>query len=91
MDRCLPRTEEDDKLDTIIIHKPCTWPSSPRVLRSSVVRVSDGCSERHRFKSYRRLRYFLCPMARDTLITSFLISSLSFKLTIFLYISQTHT
>ena len=27
---------------THVIHEPCIWPSSPRVLRSSVVRASDA-------------------------------------------------
>ena len=47
---------------THVIHKPCTWPSSPQVLRSSVVRASDHCMEDHRFNSCWGLRFFLCPM-----------------------------
>ena len=30
---------------TLVIHEPCMWPSSQRVLRSSVVRASDRCTE----------------------------------------------
>ena len=47
---------------THVIHKPCTWPSSPQVLCSSVVRASDHCMEDHRFNSCWGLRFFLCPM-----------------------------
>ena len=46
-----------------VIHEPCVWHSSPRVLRSSVVRASDRCTEGHRFNSCRGLRFFrLCPV-----------------------------
>ena len=45
-----------------VIHEPCIWPISPQVLRSSVVRASDGCTEGHRFNSSRGLRFFLCPI-----------------------------
>ena len=47
---------------TRVIHVPCIWPSSPRVLHRSVVRASDWCTEVRRFKSCRGLRFFLCPM-----------------------------
>ena len=39
-------------------HEPCIWPSSPRVLHSSVVRVYDRCTEGHTFNSCRGLRFF---------------------------------
>ena len=32
---------------THVKHKPCIWPSSPQVQRSSVVRASDGCTVGH--------------------------------------------
>ena len=45
---------------TYVIHEPCIWHSSPRVLR---VRASDQCIEGHRFNSCRGLRFFrLCPV-----------------------------
>ena len=47
---------------THVIHEPCNWPSSPQVLRSSVVRACDRCTEGHRFNSYRESDFFLCPM-----------------------------
>ena len=57
-------------------HEPCIWPSWPRVLRSSVVRASDRCTEDHMFNSCRGLRFFLCPqLAHDMLITLFLMDS----------------
>ena len=39
-----------------VIHEPCIWPSLPRVLRRSVVRASDRCTEGHWINS------FLCPV-----------------------------
>ena len=48
-----------------------SWPSSLRVLRSSVVRASDRCMEGHWFNSCRGLRRFLCPVFVTKLITSF--------------------
>ena len=42
---------------------------SPRVLRSSVVRASDRCTEGHSFNSFRGLRFFSLFRARDMLIT----------------------
>ena len=53
MEGCLPRNEEDEKLDAIIMREPCIWPSWPRVVRCSVVRASDRCKEGHRFHSCR--------------------------------------
>ena len=47
---------------THVILEPWIWPSSPRVLRSSVVRASDRCRKGHRFNSCRGLRFFLCPV-----------------------------
>ena len=47
---------------THVIHEPCNKPFSPQVLRSSVVRASDRCTESHRFNTCRGLRCFLCPM-----------------------------
>ena len=32
---------------THVKHKPCIWPSSPQVQRSSVVRASDRCTVGH--------------------------------------------
>ena len=46
---------------THAIHEPCIWCSSPRVLYSSIVRVSDQCRG-HRFSFCRGLRLFLCPV-----------------------------
>ena len=45
-----------------VIHEPCIWSNSPRVLRSSVVRASDQCTEGHWFNSCRGPRFFLCPV-----------------------------
>ena len=45
---------------THVIHEPCMWSSSPQVLRSSVVRESDRCTQGHRFNSCQGLRVFLC-------------------------------
>ena len=42
---------------------------SPRVLRSSVVRASDRCTEGHSFNSFRELRFFSLSRARDMLTT----------------------
>ena len=73
---------------THVIHEPCIWPSSPRVLRTSVVRASDRCMEDHRFHSSWGLRFFLCPM----LVTCWLHFSFlprGLNLTIFLFIAQT--
>ena len=72
MEGCLRRTEEDDKLDAIIMHEPCVRPSSPRLLRSSVVRASHRCTEGHRFNTCRG-QIFSLSHARDTLITSFVL------------------
>ena len=47
---------------THVIHEPWIWRSSPRVLRSSVVRASDRCRKGHRFNSCRGLRFFLYPV-----------------------------
>ena len=47
---------------THVILEPWIWPSSPRVLRSSVVRASDRCRKGDRFNSCRGLRFFLCPV-----------------------------
>ena len=47
---------------THVIHEPCIWHSWPRVLRSSVIRASDRCTEDHRFNTCRGLRFFLCPV-----------------------------
>ena len=46
---------------TLVIHEPCIWSSSPRVLRSSVVGASYPCTEGHRFNSFRGLRFFFLP------------------------------
>ena len=72
------------------MHKPCIWPSSPQVLCSSVVRASDRCMEGH---TGGRLipvgdSDFSWSCARDMLITVFLISSMSLKFTIFVYLSK---
>ena len=73
---------------THAIHEPCIWPSSPQVLHTSVVRVSDWCMEDLRFNSWWGLRIFLCPMLVICwLHFSFLHRKLN--LTIFLYIAQT--
>ena len=45
-----------------VIHEPCVWSNPPRVLRSSVVRASDQCTEGHWFNSCRGPRFFLCPV-----------------------------
>ena len=45
-----------------VIHEPCVWSNSQRVLRSSVVRASDQCTEGHWFNSCREPRFFLCPV-----------------------------
>ena len=57
---------------TLVIREPCISPSSPRVLRSSVLRASDPCMEGHRFNSCRGLRFFSLSRARDIFFTSFL-------------------
>ena len=71
---------------THVIHQPCIWPSSPRDLRSSVVRASDWCTEDNGFNSCRGFfSIFSMSHTRDMLITSFFISSPSLKFTIFIY------
>ena len=61
-------------------HEPSIWPNMPRVLQSLIAQ----CLVEHS-TGVRGLSFFLCPMARDMLITSF-ISSPSLKFNIFLYI-----
>ena len=46
MEGCLPRTEEDDKLDAVIINEPYDFVAA-------VVRASDRCKEGHKFHSCR--------------------------------------
>ena len=41
-----------------VIHQLCIEPSSSGILRSSVVRASDWCTEGHRFNSCQGLRFF---------------------------------
>ena len=56
-----------------VIHQLCIEPSSSGILRSSVVRASDWCTEGHRFNSCQGLRFFSLSLACDMLITPFLI------------------
>ena len=68
-------------ISTLLTLEPCIWPSSPRVLRNSVVRASIPVGD-----SYFSLSRV---SARDMLITSCLISSPSLKITIIFYLSHT--
>ena len=45
-----------------VIHQLCIEPSSSQIVRSSVVRASDRCTEGHRFNTCLGLRFFPCPM-----------------------------
>ena len=57
-------------LRTHITREPCIWPSSPWVLRSSVVSASDWGVEGHQFLLGTQIFSFSHPC--DMLITSFL-------------------
>ena len=84
----LIRTPRDMMISTLltlavrrmhVIHEPFIWPNTPRVLQSLIAQCLEHPT------GVRGPRFFLCPMARDMLITSF-ISSPNLKFTIFLYI-----
>ena len=46
---------------THLIHEPCIWPSSPQVLRSSVVGTSNWCTEGHKFNPCWDSDFFFVP------------------------------
>ena len=56
-----------------VIHQLCIEPSSSGILRNSVVRASDWCTEGHWFNSCQGLRFFSLSLACDMLITPFVI------------------
>ena len=48
---------------THVKHKPCIWPSSPQLQRSSVVRASDRCTVGHiGLINVGDSDFFLCPV-----------------------------
>ena len=71
-------------LRTRVTCEPCICPSWPWV--SSVVSASDQGAEDHQFLSGTQIFSLSHPC--DVLITSFLISSLSLRFTIFLFITH---
>ena len=62
---------------THVKHKPCIWPSSPQVQRSSVVKASDRCTVGHIGSINVGDSDFSLSCAREMLITD-LISSPNF-------------